>query len=329
MVKKRILVISSANIDFVQRMRRVPYSGETVTEMDNGYSYVPGGKGANSAITFSRLGADCVFACKLGRDANGKRLSAIYAKEGIDTRYIWEDDEHPTGLASILVEENGKNRIIVYPGANNYITPADIEEPFTCYPDAVYMQLEIPFDAVVEATRRANEADIPVFIDAGPASVDYDLSRLGKVEIFSPNESETRVFTGITPNSEENCLRAAIRLSTLVNARYILLKLGDRGAFLYDGKQYYTFPAEKTEVVDTTAAGDVFTAALTYWYLEKGNILKAADFAGCAAAVSVSRAGASTSVPTLSEVIAFAKTRAQEQAAAENAESAKSEDGAQ
>ena len=181
MVKKRILVISSANIDFVQRMRRVPYSGETVTEMDNGYSYVPGGKGANSAITFSRLGADCVFACKLGRDANGKRLSAIYAKEGIDTRYIWEDDEHPTGLASILVEENGKNRIIVYPGANNYITPADIEEPFTCYPDAVYMQLEIPFDAVVEETRRANEADIPVFIDAGPASVDYDLSRLGKV----------------------------------------------------------------------------------------------------------------------------------------------------
>ena len=194
MVKKRILVISSANIDFVQRMRRVPYSGETVTEMDNGYSYVPGGKGANSAIAFSRLGADCVFACKLGRDANGKRLSAIYAKEGIDTRYIWEDDEHPTGLASILVEENGKNRIIVYPGANNYITPADIEEPFTCYPDAVYMQLEIPFDAVVEATKRANESGIPVFIDAGPASVDYDLSRLGKVEIFSPNESETRVF---------------------------------------------------------------------------------------------------------------------------------------
>lgn len=320
MVKKRVLVISSANIDFVQRMRRVPYSGETVSETENGYSYVPGGKGANSAIAFARLGADCVFACKLGRDANGKRLTSIYAKEGIDTRYIWEDDEHPTGLASILVEENGKNRIIVYPGANNYITPEDIEEPFTCYPDAVYMQLEIPFAAVVEATRRANEAGIPVFIDAGPASVDYDLSLLGRVEIFSPNESETRVFTGITPNSEENCLRAAIKLSTMVQAKYIVLKLGDRGAFLYDGRQYYTFPAESTPVVDTTAAGDVFTAALTYWYLEKGNILKAADFAGCAAAVSVSRAGASTSVPTLAEVIAFAKARAEEKPAEDGAE---------
>lgn len=106
----------------------------------------------------------------------------------------------------------------------------------------------------------------------------------------------------------------------MVQAKYIVLKLGDRGAFLYDGRQYYTFPAESTPVVDTTAAGDVFTAALTYWYLEKGNILKAADFAGCAAAVSVSRAGASTSVPTLAEVIAFAKARAEEKPAEDGAE---------
>lgn len=128
MLKKRILVISSANIDFVQRMRRVPYSGETVVEPGIGYSYVPGGKGANSAITFARLGADCVFACKLGKDSNGKRLAAMYAKEGIDTRYILEDPEVPTGLASILVEENGKNRIIVYPGANMTMTPEKISE---------------------------------------------------------------------------------------------------------------------------------------------------------------------------------------------------------
>ena len=114
-----------------------------------------------------------------------------------------------------------------------------------------------------------------------------------------------------------------------MDANYIVLKLGDRGAFLYDGKQYWTFPAEDTPVVDTTAAGDVFTAALTYWYLEKGNILKAADFAGCAAAVSVSRAGASTSVPTLSEVIAFAKARAEAKDGAEADESAEVEAGAE
>ncbi len=309
MLKKRILVISSANIDFVQRMRRVPYSGETVVEPGIGYSYVPGGKGANSAITFARLGSDCVFACKLGKDSNGKRLAAMYAKEGIDTRYILEDPEVPTGLASILVEENGKNRIIVYPGANMTMSPEDTEEPFICCPDALYMQLEVPFDTVVEATRRANEAGIPVFIDAGPASVDYDLKKLGRLEVFSPNESETRVYTGIAPTTEENCLRAAIKLSSMVNAKYIVLKLGDRGAFLYDGREYYIVPAEKVPVVDTTAAGDVFTAALTYWYLEKGNILGAMDFAGCAAGISISRPGASPSVPTMDEVKAYARER--------------------
>jgi len=312
MVKKRILVISSANIDFVQRMRRVPYSGETVMGEENGYSYIPGGKGANSAITFARLGADCVFACKQGKDSNGKRLAAMYAREGIDTRYILEDPDHSTGLASILVEENGKNRIIVYPGANFAYTPEDTEEPFNCYPDALYMQLEIPYPAILEAVRRANAEDIPVFIDAGPASVDFPLAQLGRVEVFSPNENETRVFTGITPNSEENCLRACIKLASMVKAKYIVLKLGDRGAFLYDGKEYYMMPAEKVEVVDTTAAGDVFTAALTFWYLEKGNIVKAVEFAGCAAGVSVSREGASTSVPTLSEVIAFARSRSEQ-----------------
>lgn len=311
MKNQRILVISSANIDFVQRMRRIPYSGETVVETEFGYSYVPGGKGANSAITFARFGADCVFTCKLGRDSNAKRLLSIYKNEGIDVRYVMEDAETPTGMASILVEENGKNRIIVYPGANMTMTPEEIEEPFTCYPEAVYMQLEIPDEAIFEAARRAHEAGIPVFIDAGPARLDFPLSRLGRVEIFSPNENETRIFTGISPTNEDTALRAAIRLSNHVDARYIVLKLGERGSFIYDvdGKQYYVVPAEKVEAVDTTAAGDVFTAAMVYVYLQNGSILSAVKYATCAAAISVTREGASTSIPTRAEVIAYARRK--------------------
>ena len=113
MKKQRILVVSSANIDFVQRMRRMPYSGETVCEPELGYSYVPGGKGANSAVAFARMGADCVFQCKLGRDSNAKRLISFYQREGIDTRYIKEDENSATGLASILVEDNGKRDVII------------------------------------------------------------------------------------------------------------------------------------------------------------------------------------------------------------------------
>ena len=311
MSKQRILVVSSANIDFVQRMRRMPYSGETVIENDLMYAYIPGGKGANSAIAFARFGADTVFACKMGRDSNAKRLRAIYEREGIDTRYILEDAETPTGLASILVEDNGKNRIIVYPGANMTMTADDVEECFNCYPDAVYMQLEIPDEAIFEAARRANEADIPVFVDAGPARLDFPLNKLGKVEIFSPNESECRIFTGIAPNSEENCLRAAIRLSSLVEAKYIVIKLGDKGAFIYDvGKrEYYTVPSEKVVAVDTTAAGDIFTAVMTYVYLQNRNIVSAVKYATCAAAISVTKEGASTSIPTRAEVIAYAKAK--------------------
>lgn len=309
MPQKRILVISSANIDFVQRMHRVPYSGETICETDLGYSYIPGGKGANSAITFARFGADCVFTCKVGRDANAKRLIQLYRNEGIDTRYIIEDATAPTGLASILLEDNGKNRIIVYPGANMTLSASEIEESFNCYPDALYLQLEIPNEAVFEACRRANAADIPVFIDAGSAKPNYPLHELGRVEIFSPNESETRIFTGIAPTTEENCLRAAIKLAGMVDAKYIVIKLGDRGAFIYDGLEYYVIPAENVTVTDTTAAGDVFSAVMTFVYLQTGNIVSSVKYATCAAAICVTKSGASSSIPTRAEVIAYAKAK--------------------
>lgn len=304
-MKKRILVVSSANIDFVQNVERLPYSGETIVETNGTYSYTPGGKGANSALTFARFGADCVFVCKVGADANGAKLKSLYKAEGIDTRFIVEDKENPTGLASIIVENGGKNRITVFPGANNNMQPEDLEEAFTSYPDAVYIQFEIADAAVIEACRLAAERDIPVFVDAAPARFDYPLDKLGKVEIFSPNETECRIYTGITPSCEESALRAAIRLKGMVQAKYIVIKMGERGAFMFDGKEYFVYPPENVIPVDTTAAGDVFTAAMTYSYAQNGNIHSAIRMANIAAAISVTRAGASTSIPTLAEVIEF------------------------
>lgn len=303
-MKKRILVVSSANIDFVQQVERVPYAGETVLEAGS-YEYLPGGKGANSAITFSRLGGECVFACKLGADQNAVKLKSLYKAEGIDTRFIYETPELPTGLASILVEKTGKNRIIVYPGANSALRPEDVEEPFNCYPDALFVQFEIPDDAVLEACRIAHEREIPVFVDAAPARSDFPLKALGRVEIFSPNESECQIFTGILPVDEASALRAAIRLSGMVDAKYIVIKMGAHGAFLYDGSEYYVFPAEQVKAVDATAAGDVFTAAMTYSYVQNGNIHSAIRMANIAAAIAVTRMGASSSIPTLAEVMEY------------------------
>ena len=210
-MKSRILLIGSSNIDFVCRMNRVPERGETVISEDT-YAFVPGGKGANSAVAAARLGADVVFCSRVGNDSYGNQLAEKYENEGIDTRFVIKDKTARTGLAAIMVEETGHNRIVVYPGANYNLCRNDVEGAFTTYPDALLMQLEIDTELVIEATKMAEEKDVKVVLDAGPARADFPLESLGKLEILSPNETETKILTGIMPNSSENCLRACVNL---------------------------------------------------------------------------------------------------------------------
>ena len=303
-MKKRILVVSSANMDFVMRVGKLPEGGQTVVET-RGYDYVPGGKGANAALTLARLGADSIFCTCLGNDSNGQKLKALYSENGIDTRFIITDRSAPTGLASIIVEETGENRIVVYPGANSELSGVDVEDAMTCLPDAVFVQFEIPEDAVVAATKFAQKKNIPVFVDAGPAYRGYPLDRLGKLEVLSPNESETYALTGILPNNVTNCLRAATVLMQKVETKYVVIKLGGRGAYIHDGKYSQLISAYECDVVDTTAAGDAFTAALTYEYLRSGDITRAVKYANVVGALVVSKAGASSSLPSEEQVRRF------------------------
>ena len=301
-MQKKILVIGSANMDFSMNFYKMPERGETLVD-DGGVAYVPGGKGANAAIAFKRLGAESVLCAKLGADVHGQKLYNYYKELGLNTSSVKVDHDNPTGLAVVMREGDGSNRIIVYPGANNHLTTEGIIEAFECNPDAVYLGFEIPFQMVVNAAKIAASKNIPIFIDAAPASKDYDLEKLPPVEIFSPNETETFEFTGIMPNSMESSLRAALALSRKVKAKYIVIKQGAKGAFLYDGKRYNTFPAIKAaKVVDTTAAGDAFTAALTLEYLRTQDIREAIKYANAAGAITVSRPGAASSVPTAEEV---------------------------
>lgn len=304
----KILVISSANMDLVLNMKKVPNAGQTITE-DLGYAYVPGGKGANSALAFRRLGADTFFCTRLGDDTNGQTLLSLYHDVGINTSAIKISNDAPTGLATIMVEEDGANRIVVYPGANLLISERDIDRALECCPDAIFMQFEIPFDAVVYASRRASELDIPVFIDAGPASKGLKLEKLARLVVFSPNETETKEFTGIFPDNEFDCLKAAQALESLVDAEYYVLKLGKRGAYIYNDGIGRLIPAFEVKAVDTTAAGDAFTAALTLEYLRTKDMESAVKYANAVGAITVSRRGASTSIPGAEEVAAFLKER--------------------
>lgn len=296
-------------MDLSMNLYRVPEPGETVLD-DGGIAYTPGGKGANSAVAFAKLGANCLFCTKLGADAHGQRLFNYYKEVGINTSCIKVDQEAPTGLAVVMKEADGSNRIVVYPGANSRLSNDNIIDAFSSCPDALYIGFEIPYMTAVAAAKVAAAHGIPVFVDAAPASKDYDLSLLPPVEVFSPNETECFEYTGIMPTGTESCLKAAYALLGMVKAKYIVIKLGARGAFVFDGKHFDLIPAYRADkVVDTTAAGDTFTAALTIEYLRSGNIANAVKYGAAAAAIAVSRSGAGASVPSEAEVIAFLQSR--------------------
>jgi ribokinase len=302
MANKKILVIGSANMDLSMNMYKVPEVGETLID-DGGVAYIPGGKGANAAVALKKLGADCVFCAKVGADLHGQKLYQYYKDQGIDTSYLKVDRENPTGLAVVMKESDGNNRIIVYPGANSGLSIDNISEAFECNPDALYLGFEIPFSIALSAARIAASRGIPIFVDAAPASKDYPLESLPMLEIFSPNEIETETYTGIVPQGTDSALRAALALYRRVKAKYIVIKQGERGAFVYDGKHFFVVPAIRLgKAVDTTAAGDAFTAALTVEYLNTDNIRNAVKYGVAAGALAVTRRGASSSIPTEDEV---------------------------
>jgi ribokinase len=306
MEKKRILIVGSSNLDFVMNMYKLPEAGESVID-NGGVAYIPGGKGAAAAIAFNRLGAQSVLCAKLGADIHGQKLYNYYKEVGLNTSYIKVDHDNPTGLAVVMKEGDGKIRSVLFPGAGAELTTDIIVDAFECQPDALYLGFEIPYNMVVAAAKVAQSKNIPIFIDATNASKELDLEKLPPVEVFSPNEQEAYELTGIMPTSMETSLRAALAIARKTKAKNVVIKQGARGAFLYDGKRYNTFPAVRADkTVDTTSAGDAFTAAMVLEYLRNGGDIKEAiKYGNVAAAITITRAGASSSIPTEAEIEAF------------------------
>ncbi len=306
---KKILIVGSSNMDLSMNVYRVPAAGETVID-DGGVAYNPGGKGLNAAVAFKKLGADSIFSTRLGADMHGQKIYSFLKEMGVNTSYIKADHTAPTGFATVLKESDGQNRIIYYPGANITLTRDNILEAFSCQPDAVFIDFEVSFDAALSAAKIAAQRGIPIFVDAAPADKNYALEALPEVEVFSPNETETYEYTGIFPNGADASLKAALTLWKRIKCKYIVIKQGARGAFIYDGKHYSMIPAYRPDkVVDSTAAGDAFTAALTYEYLDSRDIVLAVKYGAAAGAITVSKPGAASSVPTEHEILDFIRKR--------------------
>ena len=303
----RILTVSSANMDLNMRVKIAPEKHQTL--FGDSYKYVSGGKGANSATAIAKLGGDSVFCAALGNDSNGTTLKELYEKTGIDTSYILTVDDLPTGLATVTVEQDGANRIAVFPGANNALNAEHaLNAARETKPDAVFCHFEIPFDTVVALSHYCNEAHIPMFVDAGPADPSLDLSTLAPLFAFSPNETETEIFTGIAPVDDESCILAAKKLMEKVKAEYYVLKLGSRGVGIYDGSKLTVIPTYPVKIVDTTSAGDSFTAAMTLEYMRTQDMIHACRYGNAVASITVSRVGAGDSIPNSDELDSFVKS---------------------
>jgi len=296
-----ILTVGSINMDLVTRTSRVPKAGESV--IADSYCYIPGGKGANQCVASARLGASAVFAGRVGSDASGGLLKDNLVKEGICVDFLETDGIYATGMANILVEDNGQNRILVIPGANMHIAEHDLERAFDRPYNAVIVQFEIPADIVAETVRLANLHDIPVIVDAGPA-MDFPLERLGHIAVLSPNETEAEALTGLAAD-EGNCEAISLALKKRCRADIIVLKRGADGAYAYQNGTGKFYPAYSVKALDTTAAGDAFTAALAVEYASGRDIGEAIMFANAAGALAVTKLGAQVSMPRRGEVEAF------------------------
>lgn len=297
----RAAVVGSINMDIVLNMEKVPEVGENV--LGTTYGYACGGKGANQATGLARLGAQTKMIGKVADDTNGRKLLENLEKNGTDFSGVATNGVQ-TGLAAIIIDGKGRNRITVYEGANAEIDPDEAADCIDDSLDLLLVQFETREEVVVKCVNRAIEKGITTVIDCGPAK-NFALEKMQGATIISPNESETKALTGISPDSESTILEASEILMQRSRAKYVVLKLGERGCSVYDGESLRIMPTYKTDVVDTTAAGDSFTAALALEYKRSGDIFAACDMGNKAGAIAVSRMGADASMPTVEDIENF------------------------
>lgn len=295
----RAAVVGSINKDLILNMEQVPHVGENL--LGTTYGYANGGKGANQATALSRLGARVKMIGKVAEDENGKTLLENLHNEGIDTSCVATDGSS-TGLAVIILDGEGKNRIIVYEGANAEIQSSDAVKSIETNPlDLLLVQFETNEEVVINSVNAAIKKGITTVIDCGPAKA-FSLEKMQGATIVTPNESETKALTGIYPDNEESILKASKILKERSNAKFIVLKLGEKGCSVWDGESLTLLPAYKSNVVDTTAAGDCFTAAMALEYITNGDIYRACEIGNKAGSIAVSRMGAQDSMPTYEEL---------------------------
>jgi ribokinase len=299
----KVVVIGSLNMDLVTRAPRLPRGGETL--IGESFATVSGGKGANQAVAAARLGAQVSMVGCVGSDAYGEELRGALLAEQIDCQAVSTVDDS-SGVALIVVDDNSQNAIVIVAGANGALT-AEVIDRFDAVlrvADVIICQLEIPDATVGHALKRGRELGKTVILNPAPASRPLPADWYASIDYLIPNESEASALSGLPVDSLASAETAAARLISL-GAGKVIITLGAQGSLFANGKGFEHFPAPKVKAVDTTAAGDTFVGGFAAALAAGKSEADAIRFGQVAAALSVTRAGAQPSIPTLSDVQAF------------------------
>ena len=288
-------------MDIVSQVEKHPRLGETVKGKD--FSYIPGGKGANQAIAAHRLGGNVSMLGKVGEDAFGKTLLQFFKNEGMNTDNIAVSERITTGAAFVAVDNSSENIIYVSGGANDNLTSADTEHVEIERGDIVSATLETPFETTKQLFNKARKIGAKTILNAAPGILDAEVL-FSLADYLIVNETELSVFARTEiPKNREEVAEAMKKLQK--NVRNIVATLGSKGVVALIEEKLITLEGHKVKAVDATAAGDCFVGAFAVALQNDKIIKQAMDFANAAAAISVQRLGASSSLPTKDEVESF------------------------
>ena len=302
--QKPIVVVGSINTDLVSVAERIPVVGETV--LGSSFQIHPGGKGANQAVAVARLGYPVRMIGRLGSDSFGRDARAHLENAGVDTGLVGSS-EGPSGVATICVSSKGENCIVVTPGANSLVTPADLDAHAEVIrlAGAVLAQLEIPIETVDYLAALCSREQVPLILDPAPAA-DLPKSVFKNLAWLTPNQTEANHYAwgcgGVAEGDADFIVQRLLQLGI----QGLVLKMGAQGAMVAgnDGA-ISTISAFAVEAIDTTAAGDAFNGGFAVGLMKGLSPIESARFASAVAAISVTRPGAQPSMPTLNEVEQF------------------------
>ena len=299
----KVTIVGSLNVDTTLRIKRMPLPGETLAA--EGKSSAAGGKGANQAVSAARSGAQTAFIGEVGKDNSGQMMLDEMTANGIDVAGIRENDQVGTGTASILLDENGQNSILIYGGANQQLSPTDVEaakDKITAA-DFVVAQFETPQAATLRAFQLAKANGVTTILNPAPAQkIDPEVLKL--TDLIIPNETESAELTGVIITDETSMLISAAKFAQM-GVRNLIITVGAKGAFYCTQDGYSFIPAFKVNAVDTTAAGDTFIGALSSQLKpDMSNIEKALVYAQRASSLAVQKMGALPSIPTREQILA-------------------------